>query len=49
MHIKNLLNKPLINYTKRRKITLKNAGVWGEKYISLLDVYVLSDTVTQKS
>jgi len=42
-HLKNLLRKPTINYTKKQKITIKNAGIWGEKYISPLDVYVLGD------
>jgi len=31
MHLKILLKKPTINYTKKRKITIKNAGIWGEK------------------
>jgi len=47
MHLKNLLRKPIIKYTNKRKLVLKNAGVWGEKYINSVHVYVLSDTVTQ--
>jgi len=31
MHLISLMRKPAINYTKKRKITIKHRGVWGEK------------------
>jgi len=29
IHLKNMLRRQTINYTKKSKITIKNRGIWG--------------------